>query len=78
MKSPLMRIVGHVVWVVTAVAAINVGLMPMEYDLFALIPMSSESVSMLLQYFIGACGVVSLVMFVMGCMSGHSSCSCCK
>lgn len=77
MKSPLMRIVGHVVWVVTAVAAINVGLMPMEYDLFALIPMNSESVSMALQYFIGACGVVSLVMFVMGCMH-KGSCSCCK
>ena len=77
MKSPLMRIFGHVIWVVTAVAAINVGLMPMEYDLFALIPMNSESVSMALQYFIGACGIVSLVMFFMGCMN-KGTCSCCK
>jgi len=77
MKSPLMRIVGHVVWVVTAVAAINVGLMPMGYDLFAFIPMNSESASLALQYFIGVCGVVSLGFFVMGCMH-KGSCSCCK
>jgi uncharacterized membrane protein YuzA (DUF378 family) len=77
-RSPAMKIVGHVVWVVTAVAAINVGLEPFGFDLWTYVPATPDMLPMLVQYLIGACGVVSLVMFVMGCMGGSHACSCCK
>ena len=78
MKSPAMRMVGHVVWVVTAVAALNVGLEPFGFDLWNYVPMTPEMLPTIIKYLVGICGVVSLVMFVMGCMSGHHGCNCCK
>lgn len=78
MKSPVMKIVSHVVWVVTAVAAINVGLEPFGFDMWMYVPATPEMLPALVQYIVGACGVVSLVMFAMGCMGGNHGCSCCK
>lgn len=78
MKSPVMKIVGDVVWVVTAVAAINVGLEPFGFDLWTYVPASPEMLPALIQYFVGACGVVSLVMLVMGLTGANHGCSCCK
>lgn len=77
-KSPAMKLVGHVVWVLTSVAAINVGLEPFGFDVWSYVPAAPEMLPMLVKYVVGASGVVSLVLFVMGCMSGNHGCSCCK
>lgn len=71
MKSPLMRTLMDAALLLTAICAINQGLMVLGYDLMASLP---ASVPMYLNYIFGAAGVYSLVMFFMGCCCHEGSC----
>lgn len=80
MHNSLAKILGLVAWVVTALAAINVGLLPFGYDFFKL-PFVQNNIPQLvtpLYYLIGVAGVVSLVLFFMACTSGCCMCGGCK
>jgi uncharacterized membrane protein YuzA (DUF378 family) len=71
MKYPGSRVIGRVVWLVTALAAINIGAAALGYDFFALDFMQTSMVTFIkpLMYVIGVAGVISLIMFFMewGC-----------
>lgn len=74
-NSPVMKTVSKVVWVITALASINIGLMPMGYDFFtADFLIGNMNMLNLIRYIIGAAGVVSLIMCVMCCMKGDCGC----
>lgn len=60
---------GKAVWLVTAVAALAVGLNALGMDTLGLIHLHRFDVP--LRYFVGACGLMSLVMFFSKC---HKSC----
>lgn len=75
MKSPAMKWVGKIVWVLTALGAINIGLVPMGYN-FLLSP-TLAGVAVPLHYLIGVAGVVSLVMLVLKCTRKCESKSSC-
>ena len=71
-----MRIVGMIAWVVTALAAIAIGLMPLGYRVFENQWFVANPAAVnVLQYIIGILGVLSLVMFFASCFG--SGCACC-
>ncbi len=75
MSSPAMKIVGMVVWVLTALAAISIGLKPFGYDLGMNMMISYPSLVAPVQYLLLASGVASLVMLFVGCGCGaHCKC----
>jgi uncharacterized membrane protein YuzA (DUF378 family) len=65
MKYPGSRVIGRVVWLITALAAINVGSAALGYDFFMLefVQTSMMSIIKPLMYVIGVAGVISLLMF---------------
>ena len=66
-----MRIVGMIAWVVTALAAIAIGLMPLGYRVFENQWFVANPAAVnVLQYIIGILGVLSLVMFFASCFNG--------
>lgn len=73
MKSTPMAIIGKTAWIITAIAAINTGLRPFEFDLFASDWMINNMPQLItpLHYLVGIAGVISLLMFfgviAMGC-----------
>ena len=73
MKYPGSRVIGRVVWLITALAAINVGAAALGYDFFMLEFVQTSMMSFIkpLMYVIGVAGVISLIMFFMewGCSS---------
>lgn len=69
MKSSGMRIVGMLVWLITALASINIGLMPFGYDVFKMPTVAAYG--MYIAYVIGAAGIISLIM-----MFTHAGCDC--
>lgn len=75
MKSALHKVVGLGSWLITALAAINVGLMPFGYDFFASNLMMDRfaSLNVPLHYVVGVAGIVCLVMFIQT-MTGHCHC----
>ena len=77
MKSPICKWLGMISWPVTALACINMGLMPLGFNVFALGWVQANLGGMMdpIHYFIGLCGAVSLGMFVMSCMYCHA-CGC--
>jgi uncharacterized membrane protein YuzA (DUF378 family) len=80
MKSPMMRIVGHAVWLLTALAGIHLGLKAMGYNLMesSFVQMNMNWIVMPLYYLFGIAGVASLIMFFIACSKGHNcSCGCC-
>lgn len=70
MSSPVMKMVGMAVWVITALGAVHVGLGALGYNLLAH-PMFM-SLARPLEYLVGLAGVLSLVMLVM-----HGGCCWC-
>ena len=76
MKSPLMRILGMTVWVITALAAINMGLISFGFNIFTtqFVLMRMHMLILPMYYIIGLSGLISLGMFVMHCMCACSSC----
>jgi uncharacterized membrane protein YuzA (DUF378 family) len=77
--SPFGKIVGLIAWLITALAAINVGLMPVGYDFFKLpfVQNNLQSLIVPLYYLIGVAGVISLVGFFI-VLTSESHCGCHK
>lgn len=68
MHFPGSKAIGMVVWLITAIGAINWGLVPMGYDLFGMSFMQNMPGLMKpLQYIVGVSGLVSLIMFFGAC-----------
>lgn len=75
-NSGLMHFVSKVVWLLTALAAINIGLTQFGYDFYLVDFVASKpSVVMVIRYAMLVAGVLSLAMFAMRCSSG-CSCAC--
>lgn len=71
-----MKIVGMIAWVVTALAAIAIGLMPLGYRVFENQWFVANPMALnIAQYVIGILGVLSLVMFFASCFG--AGCGCC-
>ncbi len=60
MKSPAMKIVGHVVWVVTALYALNAMTAMHGFNIFGWGPLADMKCTVV--YIVGVCGLVSLVL----------------
>lgn len=75
MKSPAMRIVGNIVWVVTALYSLNALTTMHGFDLLGWGPLAG--MKMLLAYLIGICGLVSLILWGLS-LTCHceGSCNC--
>lgn len=73
MHSPAAKIVCKIAWGITALNAINTGLMPMGYDFFRSDFVMMHMASMIngMYYLVGIAGVISLVSLVMCCMKGE-------
>lgn len=71
MKSPLMKTLGMLVWFITAVACIVIGLMALKVDVYAWPLMNNPQTLLILQYVVGISGLISLLMMFMshGCDS---------
>ncbi len=81
MKSPMMRCVGMAVWVITGLAALNMGLAAfMGWDFFQtdFMMMSMPMFVRPLLLLIGLSGVISLVMFGMAVTCKCGKCDSCK
>lgn len=65
-----------VTWAITALAAINTGLVPMELNIFQtkFVTGMSPQVFSIIHYVIGISGVISFAMFVMVLSSGKCGC----
>ncbi len=74
MKSPLMRLVGMGSWLITGLAALNVGLSARGFDLMSKIPAGLLQDTVI--WVVALSGLVSLVLFVMSIM-GCDSCDVC-
>lgn len=73
MHFPGSKVIGMIVWLITALGAINWGLVPMGHDIFGMAFMQNmASLIKPLQYIIGVSGVVSLVMFFGACTCSSS------
>ena len=66
-KSPLVKTVGMLSWVITALTAIHVGLCPLGYNLLRteMMQMRFPALVAPVQYLVGLAGLVSLLMLVM-------------
>lgn len=86
MKSPLMRFVGMLVWLLTALCALHEGLMALGYDLYSYVGLTAHpEAAKIVSYVFGVAGLISLVMFVgaltcrgCGCCSKSDAGSCCS
>jgi uncharacterized membrane protein YuzA (DUF378 family) len=81
MHSPILRLVGKVVWLITGLAALNMGLAAcMGWDFFAT-DFMMNSMSMMVRpllLLVGLSGLVSLVMFGMAMTCKCGKCDSCK
>jgi len=68
-------ILKKIVWAVTALAAIHLGLMPLGYNIFtAQMFMNYPGFVDIVHYFIGLCGLYSLINMIMHVMGYCNSC----
>lgn len=67
MYSP-MHLLGKAIWLITALASITLGLMPLGYNLFMYVPMSLMAA---IHYAIGVAGLISLALMI-------KACACCE
>jgi len=69
------HILGKITWVVTALAAIHLGLMPLGYNIFtAQTFMSNPGLVDIIHYFIGICGLYSFIKLIMHVMGYCNHC----
>jgi len=63
---PMLRVLGLVVWLLTAIGALNWGLEALGYNIFNMnfIEMNLASAIMPLKYIIGIAGLISLLMLI--------------
>lgn len=82
MKGMFMKVIFMVAWLVSSLAAINVGLAPFNFDFFRteFFLMNMSNLAAPICYLILASGLISLASFVMSCTRGKhkdsSSCGC--
>lgn len=76
-----MKCLGMIAWVVTALASIAIGLMPLGYKVLEMQWfVANPTAVMVIHYVVGILGVLSLVMFFAagfggGCCSGKCNCN---
>jgi len=75
MKSSAMKLVSSVVWVITALGCIHIGLVALGYDLLARFDMAA-TLDKPLAYTFGVAGVISLIMFAMALSHHNCDCKC--
>jgi uncharacterized membrane protein YuzA (DUF378 family) len=64
-KSPALHWMGMVVWFITALAAIKVGLRPWGYDLMhSLSNWGMGNLIVPTEYLVGICGVISMILLI--------------
>lgn len=63
MRSPVVKVLFSVVWFLTAVAAIHIGLMAMGYNMLSMHILANFAKP--LEYIFGIAGVISLLLFFM-------------
>jgi uncharacterized membrane protein YuzA (DUF378 family) len=68
------RALGMIVWLLTAIGCIHIGLMAMGHDLLMMVGM--HHMGQIIGYIFGIAGVLSLVMFVMSLTKDHCDCDC--
>ena len=73
MKSPVLKLVGMVSWVVTGLASLNYGLAARGFDLMTYLPAGLHDVAV---WVVALSGLVSLAMFVWSVV-GCDSCDVC-
>ncbi len=78
MNSPLMKLLCAISWVITALAAINIGLMPFGYDFFTSSFVLNNLTRFIIpiHYAIGLAGAFSLAKFVWMLSCGGAGCGC--
>ncbi len=72
------RILGAIVWVITALGAIHLGLIGLGYDIFALTIFQTTLHGWIIpiHYVIGVAGLLSLYMYFTAMMCKHCTCGC--
>jgi hypothetical protein len=66
MKSPIVKFVGMVTWLITALCSLHVGMQALGHDLFARLGLEGNvMVNAYVPYIVGVSGAISLLMFVM-------------
>ena len=77
MKSPLMKFVGMLVWLLTALCAVHEGMMALGYDVYSYLGLTANPERMkMISYVFGVAGVISLLMFIGALMC--RGCGCCS
>jgi uncharacterized membrane protein YuzA (DUF378 family) len=72
----MMRILGKVVWVITALVSLNIASAAfLGFDIFAMVP---DAALMPLVVVIGLSGLLSLWMFISMCCGMSKGCGCCS
>lgn len=74
MKSPVLKLVGMVSWVVTGLAALNYGLAARGHDLMAVLPAGLQEAAV---WLIALSGLASLALFVWSVVGCDSCDTCC-
>ncbi|HRN77887.1 MAG TPA: hypothetical protein PLU71_01490 [Candidatus Dependentiae bacterium] len=80
MKSPIIHIIVDAAWIITGLAALNIGLMPFGFDIFStnFLMFNYPQLSVILRYLIGISGIISLAAFFLSIgKHGNCSCNCC-
>ena len=74
--SPMLRALGMIVWIITAIGALNWGLDALGYNLFNLhfIEANLAHLIMPFKYIFGICGALSIVMFVQHLVNHDDKC----
>lgn len=78
--SPVIRTIGMITWVITALVSINTLTMLYDYDFFELVMRMAPNSAMVIAWIIGLSGLISLALFVKAmmftCCPGCGSCPC--
>ena len=78
MKSPLFKLVFKLVWLITALGSLHLGLLALGYDVPMMLGLSE--LHRTLMYTFGLAGAVSLVLLAISChchMNHKENCRCC-
>lgn len=68
MNDATHRMLGRFVWFVSGLGSMSIGLQALGLDVYAAVPV--ESMTVLIQYGFGLCGLASILMFFMKCCKG--------
>ena len=76
---PMLRFLGLIVWLVTAIGALNWGLDALGYNLFHIhfVEMHLAHFMEPFKYIVGVCGALSIIMLVEKIINHDPKCTCC-